>query len=205
MPYLKLIVDEINARLLAGVLKYPKFAGTKLYGISSPIIRESQKSGSNIVPGIINEKGEIVYTSIDDKYPVSAYHKVNAMTYPVDKADDFGKQGDFKTSKADMSLIVFGLSNKIKMLSYELETLLMSGFPEGMGKLNDKAVLATWQIKSLSLITTSSDMNARNIFNTEFPGANYFLKPEHILFKLNYTIESSFNKTCFATCDCPEG
>lgn len=194
MPYLKEIVQYINDGLKVSVLTDARFSDALLHGISMPVVIEAKKT---TIPGIISNDGEIKYVTPDDVNALSIYHRINGKGYSLSK-DSVGESDNYLVEKIDMSMFVFGLQNKLELSADQLETLLMAGFI-------DKIPKADWQglqIRKNIITLTSSNFNTKAIFTNEFQGVKYFLKPEHILFEIKYTIENDFNKICFKKCDC---
>ena len=90
-----------------------------------------------------------------------------------------------------MNLVIYWKSDKVK--SDEMYAFIQAVFPESPKK----------ETSNFSYIRTSilsAILNTMQVFNGEYKGITYTLKPEQSLINLSYIIESRFKKDCFNCC-----
>lgn len=198
MPYLENIIESINSNIKEEAFSDKRFAGSKIFGLSEPIIiNQSNQNSDRVVPSIISNLGDAEYITPDDKIPVVVYHHINSNIYTTITEESFGN-GRWQKNNSDVSMIVMASSAKIKLSASQLETLIMANLIDTISK----ADLVKYQLKKVFIKIVSSNFNSFAIFANEFKGMKYFLKPEHILFEIKYVIESTFDKRCFKKCEC---
>lgn len=193
MGYLKNIVQVIDAALEAGLLSDVKFADKKTVGIAQSMVRPGDKT-LELLPCYVNNEGEGNYVGPDDDYNYIGYHRVNSLT--ATKANVNRGYGDGRGYDAHiirMSYVVFGRRDILQMTNDELALQVQMNFPEAL----EHIVLEQLQLKACNINVTDIILNDLQVFQDEFQGIQYFLKPEQFLFKVNYTIESAFLKKCF--------
>jgi hypothetical protein len=182
-------IDVINEPLKTFV------SGVKVYGIAEPIAR---KRGSviEVLPGVIDNNGEIVYVGPDDLESVIIYHKANALgTKVATGIKSYGNEPPPFVNAYSMSMIVYLDRGKIKMRPEELFLFIQANMPY---EIKQEPYL-----KILTLINTVI-LNTQTVYDNEFKGFENPLPANHSLMQINYTIESTFRVKCFEKCpeDC---
>ncbi len=198
MPYLKHIVKYINDELVKGLLHEPCFDNKKVICLAQQLPRRRDDQ-IELIPSYVNENGEAQYVGPEDDYDLIVYHRINSIT--VGKAGNFKGYGDDRpadTNVARISLVVFGRRDKLKLTNDELAIHIQANIPEAA----TKDLLKQLQFFAANININEIILNDLQVFNEEFQGFTFFLKPEQFLFKINYTIESAFLKKCFTKCNC---
>ena len=196
MPYLKKIVDFINTELSNSLLNTRRFQDKKIIGIAQAMPRK-EKNDIQLLPSYVDNNGEGQYVGVDDDYSLIIYHKVNSVT--VGKTASGGRYGDgtgYDAHVAKMSMVVFGRRDRLELTNDELAIYLQANVPDAV----DAPLLKALQFKVANININDIVLNDLQVFQEEYQGFTYFLKPEQFLFKLNYSIESAFLKKCFANC-----
>lgn len=165
--------------------------GLKVYGIAEPIAR-----GTEVIPGIVENDGEIIYVGVDDLQSAIIYHKVNALSTrlsPVVKG--VGDSPNGIQNAYGISMIVYIDRKKIKMRPEDFYLFISANIPYQLSIAPYNLVLI--QINSVIL-------NSQTVYDSEYKGVERRLPANHSLMQINYTIESTFKKDCFAKCpeDC---
>ena len=128
-------------------------------------------------PALILKSGECINVYAEtDKHDVTLYHRLNAISYQENDNYSWGSKKGY-TEVADMSLLVFGKRSKISQ--YEMEKIARGAIT------NDNA-------NSVS----RSEFNALQVFASEYMGVTYFMGTEYYLFRINYSITSTYNARC---------
>jgi hypothetical protein len=196
MSYLKKIVTLINDGLNEGFLNQKLFVNNKIIGIAQLLPRR-ENDKLELLPCYVSNNGDAQYVGPDADYDYLAYHRCLGIT--VAKANVNTGYGDAKGYDANstrMSYVVFCCKNKIEKSNDEIALFIQANFIEALEKEN----LQDLQLKACNIKITDIVLNDLQVFNEEFQGVEYFLKPEQFLLKVNYTIESAFDKKCFKNC-----
>jgi hypothetical protein len=197
MAYLKYIVEFINAQLNEGLLSNEKYRNKKIIAIAQSMPRRESDKNLELFPSFVDEDGEGQYIGPDDEFDFIGYHRVN--TIGVGKAvlnKGFGDGKGYDANSIKMSYVVFAQRDRLKLTNDELALYIQVHFPEAL----EKALMEKCQLKVCNINITDIILNDLQVFNEEFQGIEFFLKPEQYLLKVNYTIESAFSKKCFTTC-----
>lgn len=156
--------------------------------------RTVEGSAMVFIPAKVTTVGECEFIVPDDNFNIITYHRLLQSSH-TREANAFGDRG----SNIDAVLTVIGFTSKLRLTADELEALFLAGFPKKV------------EIPQLTKVFTepvSSNFDSTSIFNTEFRGEKYFLKPETIMFQIRYRIGTEYNPDCFEICcepEAPEG
>lgn len=193
MAFLKTIVQFINTQLNTALLSDAKYSNKSIIEIAQSLPRDAEK-GLQLLPSYVDNNGEAVYVGPDDDFDYIGYHRVNNWT-PAKSATlkAFGDAKSVDVNLVRMSYVVFGRRDKLQLSNDELAFYLQMAFPEAL----DKSLITSLQLKACNINITDIILNDLQVFQEEFQGIEFFLKPEQFLFKINYTIESAFLKKCF--------
>lgn len=126
---------------------------------------------------------------IDDKYPVRAYHKLGTLTSrPV---DGMGRTSDQQNTYSN-SMVVFLNRTRCKTYPDELLLAIQANIPE---------VIKMQPYSSVTITINRTDLDSGTVYAQEYPGAKELrLKKDQYLFRITYTVETTFKKGCFKTC-----
>ena len=175
------IVENINETIIRQLKckTGDEFPG-QLFGIAFPIQIKDVDSELSI-PAIIDTDGECSYVFSDDSFSFGLYHRILSKSYG--KAKGFG-DGDLDVETDEMSMIVWGFSNQLKMNSLDFEReIIIPSIPK-------KALLV------------SSDFDSYRVANNEFRNANYLNKPEEFIFSVKYKVQFKFDRICTLETNC---
>lgn len=128
-------------------------------------------------PALILKSGECINVYAEtDKHDVTLYHRLNAISYQENNNATWGSNKGY-TETADMSLLIFGKRSKI--CQYEMEKIARGAI-----------------IKDNANSISRSEFNALQVFSSEYMGVTYFMGTEYYLFRINYSITSTYNARC---------
>lgn len=169
--------------------------GMQTFGLAQSIVR-TVGNDEELLPGMVDEKGEVTYVGIDDVDKVRIYHRAAGLaTARVTGRQGFGEDLSDIINTYQMAMIVFLNIKGTKLYPEELFLYLQSNIP-------DQLPISPY--KTVFIRTTNVILNSQVVFRAEYAGTAFKL-PEHMsLFQINYVIESTFKKECFAKCpeDC---
>lgn len=166
------------------------FAGAKIYGIAQAIIGKGD-TGDELIPCLVDKDGEGKYVGVDDTAPITIYHKSNSIS--VSDKQNSGT-GDSRADKVYLyanTMIVFLDRKKTLLMPDELVLLIQANLADAIKIPNYKSV----NVRIQNII-----LNTQQVFASEYQNTPYKIPPRFSLFAINYQIESTFDKKCFAKC-----
>jgi hypothetical protein len=196
MSYLKKVVEFINDGLNNGFLNQKLFVNKKVIGIAQLLPRR-ENDRLELLPCYVSNSGDAQYVGPDADYDYLGYHR--CLGIGVGKASvntGFGDGKGYDANIVRMSYVVFACKNKIDLSNDEIALFVQANFIESI----ERELLQKLQLKACNIKVNDIVLNDLQVFNEEFQGVEFFLKPEQFLLKVNYTIESAFDKKCFKNC-----
>lgn len=199
MPYSSEIVNMIDAAILETALTDARFDSRQFAGLTQQaVFRMGDKV--IILPATITTMGEMAQVTPDDNYNIQTYHRIVSNVYgELDASEQYGDNNNAQASRMECIMTVIGFTKKLNLTVDQIEALFVAGFPN----MVPKAFVQSLQMNRITVQILSSNFNSYEIFNNEFRGESYFLKPESVMFQIRYRVESIFTKGCFQICDCP--
>lgn len=132
------------------------------------------------------------FVGIDDKYPVRIYHRLNSVSSSIKRNTGVGRSTGDQVNVYGISMVIFLQQQIAKLYPDELMLFFQAHFPEQV-KLNP--------YKLIIISFNSSAMDSQSVWKQEYTGGTeYKLKSNQFLFKINYSIETTFSKGCFKEC-----
>lgn len=190
MAYLGDIITGINTAIKAKLTAFP----TALYeGIAYSLVKKEGK-GSQSLPAIIDTKGDAKWITFDDIREMIIYHKINSSTYSVLKGESYGDGHNMVRHIYEIDLFVMADRKRVGITPDVLEAAVASNIPYVLPLLNG--------LNYMEIVTVNANHNSRQLFGQEYPGVDYYLKPEHIFFSIRYRIELKYQKGCISLCQC---
>ncbi len=192
MPYSNNIIAEIDRAITAKSLTDKRFQIRKFAGLC--YLTPSRITDTNtmvFIPAKVSTLGECEFIVPDDNYNIITYHRLLQSAH-TQEVNDFGDKG----SNIDALLTVIGFTSKLRLTADELEAIFLAGFPGEFSKTFTESL----QMRSIFAEPVSSNFDSTSIFNTEFRGEKYFLKPETIMFQIRYRIATVYKPDCFTIC-----
>lgn len=169
------IISSLNE-----LIELPK--GSELFGVAELVSR-----GESTLPEI-NGK----FVGIDDTYPVRIYHRVISMTSKVDPKGGYGNSAGDIINTYSVVMVVFLQHERSGKYPDELILHIQSNMPD---------MIRLIPYKNIRVIFTGAGLDSQSNWAQEYrTGDNYRLKSDQFLFKINYSIETTFSKGCFKEC-----
>lgn len=194
---LNCIVEIINSSLKEKAFNDKRFQKVAAYKVSKSLPYKSEDSGQgySYLPTEINDKGDGVALTPDDRFPVMVYHKMYS-TANSNAPSQYGNSNDIVRRTFQMSMIIFAQRDKIKMSEDLLELNIIYGMPSKLSKTQ----LADLKLRNVTITLGSTDFNSLSLFLREYNTKKYYLKPSYLFFEMRYTIECDVHKACINTC-----
>lgn len=157
-------------------------SGSEVNGVAELLLRD------DVTIPVINER----YVGIDDVYPVRIYHRLNSMTSAIKPGTGTGRSTGDQANTYQLSMVVFLDKPKAKMFPDELLLLAQANLPERLTMESYKSIVTAFNGAALDSLL---------VYKQEYVSSDtYKLKEDQFLFKINYSIETTFSKGCFKTC-----
>lgn len=194
MANLNSVVKIINDTLKATAFNDQRYSAPAMFLITKSLPYQAA-AGFEYIPSVVDNNGEATRVNPDDRNVIQVYHKVNSIANFYSK-QQFGNENENIVRTAQMSMIVFGQRNKIKLSDHDLDFNILASFPNKLAK----AQLAELKIQDCVISYGSADFNSLQLYSREYNTKSYYLKPNHLFFEVKYTIECRLNKACINTC-----
>ena len=149
-------------------------------------VASNVKRGEVTTPEI-NER----YAGADDTQPVSAYHKLISLVSDIAPNTAVGRDAGDMRNKYTNQLVVFVDKKKCDMYPDEVLLVIQSLFPETLKMPPYRSIRLAWGTVIL---------DTQTVYQQEYTNAQYRMKPNQYLMKINYTVETTFKKGCFRAC-----
>lgn len=192
MQYLAQIISAMNASIRA-ILDDKRFAKSLYYGIA--VIAEDNKA---LRPLITDDYDNDTFISVDDKVPLTVYHRTLQITRALDAKKRYGADAGQILETASMCLIAYGTRKLIKLTPEELEAAIAAGMPTIVAATTRKDL----KLNSCQVQLTSSVLDPVQIYSQETKSEVFDLPPNQLLIRVNYNVISTYNTACFNLCDC---
>ena len=183
MEGVKDIVETINFHLRDSFIKNG-FGEMSLFGIS-----ETTTAGEVSFP-VFFKTNQGTWAGFDDRKEVILYHKLNSVQTTQPQTGYGNNYGD-TVNRYSMNLVVYFKSQKVK--PDEMYAFIQAVLPEFPKKEDSNFTYIRTSVLSAIL-------NTMQVFNGEYKGITFTLKPEQSLINISYIIESRFKKGCFNCC-----
>jgi hypothetical protein len=156
--------------------------GINVHGVAELVPRDNQTMPE------INEK----FVGIDDAYPVRIYHRLLSVTSSIRSGTGMGRSEGDQANTYQVTMVVFLQQHLAKLYPDQLLLYIQSNFPERVDMQPYKSVVVRF---------LNAQLNSGQVWQEEYSGGtDYRLKSNQFLFKINYSIETTFSKGCFKKC-----
>lgn len=183
------IVDQINCFIEPFVKAYPN---SQLFGLTTPIARLTQvgleKEVVQVFPAVVSVSGECKDVTIDTTRPLMIYHKLLGMNIQLLASRAFGDSAGDVQSVHNMQMVVYFGRDHLPLTMEQLYIQLNHYLPEQLDPINP--------YKRITIKQSGLNANTMQIFQSEYKNVPYRLRPNDVLFAINYTIETVINKNC---------
>ncbi len=197
MPQLDNIIAYINQEIVANSLSGHIYQEGAYYGIAQNIPRTNVDGREELLPVIVSNIDEEIFCGIDDIHPIIIYHKTGSITSAPEAKYNYGRDQNIISETAVMQMIVFGDRARLLITPEALYAAIIAGFP----RIIDRTIVSGWNLRMVSIKALAPNFNSRSVFIQEYSGSvDYKLKPNNILFQINYTIATRYDKSCFVLC-----
>ncbi|WP_418894231.1 hypothetical protein [Limibacterium fermenti] len=159
------VVSEINEALASG-LEAEGVTNVVYYGICDSAI-VNRKNSQKAFPALFDVKGEGIYPFSDDLYDLGWYHRLISNKYLTDNKS-FGRTRG-RITESDMYLVVWGFAKALEKSKYETEEIIRKSFLD-------------------TVLLQQTVFDGVQIFNREFRGYKYLIRPEEFVFSIQYKV-----------------
>ena len=195
MAKLHQIISQINTDLTqaGGQFDSKKFQKGRFSGIAE-LITKVDKDQRQTFPAIVDNSGDTTKLMMDDSYPFELYHRHLSSTV-TEVEEDFGDRV-LREETANMLMIVMGDRQRLKLTKEDIITGINLGMPVELGQ----TFLTANSLVGVNIIQGDFNLNKEEVWNSEF-NTEVGIKPNSILFSLNYSVVIKTWTTCIEICE----
>lgn len=169
------IISSLNE-----TIELPK--GSEVNGVAELVPRDDQT-----IPEIDGK-----FVGVDDVYPVRIYHRLLSVASKIDTKKGYGNDVGGITNTYSIAMVVFLQHERAKLYPDELLLFIQSRMPDR---------LKGQPYNDIRITFTGAQLDSQASWTQEYrSGTEYKLKSDQFLFKINYSIETTFSKGCFKEC-----
>ena len=173
-------VKVINAEL-EKIFNSCKIAGGEINGIAETVVQDDK-----IMP-VVDER----YVGIDDVYPARFYHRLAGLASSIKPNTGTGRSAGLQLNQYTCGMVIFLDRNKTGLYPDELMLIVQANFPEQLSRNEFGTATAKF---------TGGVLDSRAVYQQEYGNMKYRLKEGQYLFRINYLVETVFDKRCFQKC-----
>jgi hypothetical protein len=199
MPNLSAITSVINSALKANSFSSNRFQAAQYNNIAYLISETTSNASGEVTikrPMAVDNFGEGTDVTIDDTFALQVYHRNLALNYLDDKDNSVGDPGDEIREVADMIMICIGDRAILKVVQEDVAAAIWEDMPRNLTK-------AQLQSNTLELVVIEPgevNVNPEEVYNQEYQGVKYQLKPNNFMLSVKYKITTDYRKACFKLC-----
>lgn len=195
MAKLHQIIAQINTDLTqaGGQFDSKRFQKGRFSGIAE-LITKVDKEVRQTFPAIVENNGDVTKLMMDDSFPFELYHRHLTST-ATEVEQDFGDRV-LREETANMFMIVMGDRNRLKLTKEDIITGINLGMPVELGQ----AFLTANSLVGANVVQGDFNLNKEEVWNSEF-NTEVMVKPNNILFSLNYSVVTKTWTTCIEICE----
>lgn len=182
------IVNQINCFIEPLMNGFPN---SLLLGLTTPVLRLKRVGDTEvqqIFPCVVSKSGECIEAIVDNTKPLIIYHKLLGMNIQLLASRSFGDSAGDVQSTHNMQMVVYFGRDHLPMTMEDLYIQINHYIPE--------QIEAYSPYKRIVIKQTGLNANVLQIFQAEYKNVPYRLRPNDVLFTINYTIETVINKNC---------
>lgn len=188
MPYVNQIVKYLNTQLQAEFTAN-KFSPSQFVGLAITV-----KGENGTEPLLADDFDNEKYVGVDDIYSLQVYHKLTSTDHVKDPIQHGGKNNRLITTY-QMQMIIAAKRDQIRMTGEELESIFIKGLESKI----PNSEIQPLHLSRVSIMPSGTDMNAFTVWRDEYQ-REFDLRPNQILFRMKYTIEMAYDKSCIESC-----
>lgn len=184
-------IDQVDTALDAHY-----YNGIKFIGLAEQV----DKLG-NIIPAVYKGFGDYDYAGFDDSTGFNIYHRVISVVTDRDEEQGFGAN-PLKIETYNIRLIGFGNQRDIDDSNVDINYKIADEIETLIPKKFSGVQLTNMDARNVMIDVTGRNHNKRGVFSEELPDTDIKIKPESLLFSIDYNIRIEYIEDCKdLTCD----
>jgi len=189
MPFIDTTVEDINALLLTSIFSKGKLQGSSLLELAYIQKREQSDGKFDYVVQGVDETD----MTPDGSYPCIIYHRMLSGAFNIQPG--FGDTNNTR-EPTQMTLVVWD-----KRTIDIHESTLASWIADTLNKTYAQTEITDTGLSKLETRAVSVTYDSALVWANEYKNQNYPFGVEEVMFfSIQYIIESTYTKGCFATC-----
>ena len=190
MNYLEHITGIINKRIARCLPD-----NRQMLGIAHLAKRSRETGPEEVWPAVYQGHGESIYAGAEDTYTATVYHRALGVTVAKAATGGYGRKAADDIARHRMTMVVFANRDAIGKSPDELAMHVLQLLPATLASAELPKI-----VKYVAITATDIILSEEQVFGEEYRNVQYFIKPEHLLMKINYTIEGVLKPNCLNTC-----
>lgn len=182
MSTLSDITGEINTSLQTGQFSSKKYQKGRFSAIAE-LIPKKDNEKTQLVPAIISDNGDATRLNMDDTYTFEVYHRHLGSVYDSDEEDSYGSRIT-RIEDASMKMVVMGDRSRLKSDKEDLIRGIIADIPLEMSE----AFLLSNSLQQVNINPGTFNIDSVSVYGEEFGDVGLNLKPNTIIFSLDYNI-----------------
>lgn len=170
-----------------------RYTERDIFNLAEQTIKQNADKTQVIFPTLMDTSGEGLHVTFTDEQALRIYHRVLQMQ--VNQVTSEANYGDIRNKTKivwQMTMPVYYNRAQVQVDAHQLALHLIAKFPQ---------TIKIAGIDTINIFVNNVILNPLAVFRAEYPtGVEYFVKTEHSLIAINYTIESTFRQNCFNGC-----
>ena len=190
MAKIENIISYINTQLQNNQFGAARFQKGAFYGLAE-LVTVINNDNEETFPSTVLDNGKATKIVMDDRFQL--YHRLQSYSSVNGFTDT---NIDNTTETYSMLLVVTASRKALELTQEDLYTGISVAFPEVVPKATRD---------SLGLLTATIELgdfntNKNDVWTQEY-SSTPDLKPNSIIFSVNYEVETSTNNSCFTLCE----
>lgn len=166
------------------------YKGIKFNGLC-----EHETKDDKIIPVFYKGYGDNEFVGFNDGNGLNIYHRLVTNSQEDDMEDGFGNQ-PMNIESFDMKLVAFGNQRDIIDSNNNINYKIADEIKELIISRLTKAQLTAIEGLSSVINPTGTNHDKKSVWAEELPEEKIKIKPETLLFSINYTIKLKFIGSC---------
>jgi len=185
MDRLNYIITKIDTSL-----KDFYFKDFRFYGLC-----RQERKNSELLPVAYKGNGEYEVASFNDRNGLMCYHRNISMDERDDKNGGFGTD-ILKEEIFNNKLIVFGSQKKINNTLVDINYRIADEIKGLIQSVLTRIQLNELDAQSCIIECRRVEYDKQKVFSDELPDTNFNIKPENVLFSIDYSINLRYLQAC---------
>jgi len=153
------------------------------------------ESPTSFYAGVIDEKGEVTNCFLQDKTPLSYYHRTSRSTFDTIEREGYGDKDDRVRETTEVDLVVYGVD--LKITSYKLADIFVAAIPSYL----DTQTCESLNVSDCRIDILNYEIDPSVVWREETTEPSVRAGLNKALIKVRYRIQCTYRRGCVPICD----